>query len=468
MIYAAEKPLHVPVAYGEPPEGWVWSRLDDICEGVFDCPHSTPKLTDAGPFVVRTQDIITAVFRADQAGRVSEETYAERIARVTPSRGDLLYSREGTYFGIAAEVPTNTRICLGQRMVLIRPDKHRLDFRFLRHWLNSPVMAAHIHGYRDGTVAERLNLPTIRALPVLVPPLAEQKAIAAVLGALDNKIELNGRMNATLEAMVRALFQSWFVDFDPVRLRLSYDGQVLPTKDNPTGLPAEVLAKAGLDPATAALFASEFEDSELGPIPKGWSVTTVGAKLSPLLGGTPSRARPEYWINGTVAWINSGKTNEFRIIEPSEWITKDALENSATKLLPRRTTVLAITGATLGQVSLTEIECCANQSVVAVPASDEFPTEFIYPWIEENIHELLASQTGGAQQHVNKGNVEELSLLQPEPKVMNAYLQKAKPLFDQIATNCFQSSTLAALRDVLLPKLLNGQLRVAVATTAAA
>ena len=167
---AEAKALHVPTTYGEPPNGWTWSRLDDVSEGVFDCPHSTPKLTDAGPFVVRTQDIITGVFRTDQAGRVSEETYRERIARVTPSRGDLLYSREGTYFGIAAEIPENTRVCLGQRMVLIRPDRRRLDFSFLRHWLNSPIMAAHINGYRDGSVAERLNLPTIRALPVLLPP----------------------------------------------------------------------------------------------------------------------------------------------------------------------------------------------------------------------------------------------------------------------------------------------------------
>lgn len=200
------KVLHVPTACGNTPKGWTWVRLDDVSEGVFDCPHSTPDLTPTGPFVVRTQDIITGVFRSDQAGRVSEETYAERIARVTPSRGDLLYSREGTYFGIAAEVPANTRVCLGQRMVLIRPDKHRLNFSYLCHWLNSPIMAAHIHGYRDGSVAERLNLPTIRALPILLPPLPVQQRIAHILGTLDDKIELNRRMNATLEAMARALF----------------------------------------------------------------------------------------------------------------------------------------------------------------------------------------------------------------------------------------------------------------------
>ena len=252
------KPLHIPSAYAQPPTGWVWSRLDDASEGVFDCPHSTPVLTETGPFVVRTQDIITGVFRLDQAGRFSDETYQERIARVAPRYGDLLYSREGTYFGIVAEVPQNIRVCLGQRMVLIRPDARRVDFRFLRHWLNSPIMAAHIHGYRDGTVAERLNLPTIRALPIIIPPLPAQKAIAAILGAFDDKIELNRRMNATLEAMVRALFQSWFVDFDPVRAKL--DGR----------------QPAGVDAATAALFPASFRDSEDGRIPSGWSEGTLG------------------------------------------------------------------------------------------------------------------------------------------------------------------------------------------------
>src|SRR5205085_11025506 len=106
----------------------------------------------------------------EQAAHVSEDTYKERIARAEPRRGDLLFSREGTYFGIAAEVPSNTRICLGQRMVLIRPDAEWLDFRYLRYWLNSPIMVAHIQSSRDGTVAERLNMPTIRGLPALIPP----------------------------------------------------------------------------------------------------------------------------------------------------------------------------------------------------------------------------------------------------------------------------------------------------------
>ncbi|TAK20704.1 MAG: hypothetical protein EPO26_16900 [Chloroflexota bacterium] len=250
------KPLHLPSRFAALPARWAWLRLDDACDGVFDCPHSTPGLVAAGPFVVRSQDIITGVFRTEQAARVSEETYKERTSRVVPARGDLLYSREGTYFGIAAEVPEQTRVCLGQRMVLIRPKSGVVDFRFLGRWLNSPIMASHIHGYRDGTVAERLNLPTIRALPVLVPPLPEQRAIAHILGTLDDKIELNRRMNETLEAMARALFTSWFIDFDPVRAK---------AEGRDTGLP----------PHIADLFPDSFEDSELGEIPKGWEVGTL-------------------------------------------------------------------------------------------------------------------------------------------------------------------------------------------------
>src|SRR5205823_5040638 len=117
-----------------------------------------------------------------------------------------------------------------------------------------------------GTPGIGQPLATLKSIQVPLPPLAEQKAIGAVLGALDDKIELNRRMNATLEAMARALFQSWFVDFDPVRAKL--DGQ------QPTGL----------DPAIAALFPNEFEDSELAPIPKGWSVGQVSDSFDLTMG----------------------------------------------------------------------------------------------------------------------------------------------------------------------------------------
>ncbi len=437
---AETKSLHVPAAYGEPPDGWTWSRLDDVSDGVFDCPHSTPKLTDTGPFVVRTQDIITGVFRADQAGRVSEETYAERIARVTPSRGDLLYSREGTYFGIAAEVPPRTRVCLGQRMVLIRPDKRRLDFSFLCHWLNSPMMAAHIHGYRDGTVAERLNLPTIRALPILIPPLAEQQAIAAVLGALDDKIELNRRMNATLEKMARALFQSWFVDFDPVRAKL--DGR----------------PPAGIDPATAALFPEHLEDSPLEHIPKGWKVGKIqDCCIQIQNGGTPRRNEPRFWGGGNIPWLASGEVRQSIITVTENFITEEGLAESSAKWVPAFSTVVALYGATAGQVSFTSFRLTTNQAVCALIPKKSFPF-FNYLTMRGATAEMENKAVGSAQQNISKGIVEETQVVLPPTTVIERFADVASPLFERWISNLHQSRTLATLRDTLLPKLLSGEL----------
>ena len=447
---AETKSLHVPAAYGEPPDGWTWSRLDDASEGVFDCPHSTPKLTDTGPFVVRTQDIITGVFRADQAGRVSEETYAERIARITPSRGDLLYSREGTYFGIAAEVPAKTRVCLGQRMVLIRPDKRRLDFSFLCHWLNSPIMAAHIHGYRDGTVAERLNLPTIRALPILLPPLAEQKAIAHILGTLDDKIELNRRMNATLEAMARALFQSWFVDFDPVRAKL--DGR------KPEGMDK---ATAALDPATAPLFPASFQDSALGHIPKGWKVGRIQDCCVQIQnGGTPRRNEPRFWDGGNIPWLASGEVRQSIITATESFITEEGLVESSAKWVPAFSTVVALYGATAGQVSFTSSRLTTNQAVCALIPMNGFAF-FNYLTMRGATAELENKAVGSAQQNISKGIVEETQVVLPPTALVERFAEVASPLFERWISNLHQSRTLATLRDTLLPKLLSGELSVA-------
>jgi len=128
--------------------------------------------------------------------------------------------------------------------------------------------------------------------------------------------------------------------------------------------------------------------------------------------------------------------------------------------LPSRTTVIAITGATLGQISLAEIETCANQSIVGVLGTNALPSEFIYFWTKEHVEDLLAWQTGGAQQHVNKNNVNDLPVHCPSESVIAAYLAVARPAFDRIKACCIESLALAALRDTLLPKLISGELRV--------
>ena len=141
-------------------------------------------------------------------------------------------------------------------------------------------------------------------------------------------------------------------------------------------------------------------------------------------------------------------------------ITELGLLKSSTKFLPEKTIVIAITGATLGQISLLEIASCANQSVVGVKPNEHMPYEFIYPFIKENIDELLLHQTGGAQQHINKQNVENLDILVPDNETMTEYIQTVSGIYGLISNNCFENEHLVNLRDSLLPKLMSGEIDV--------
>jgi type I restriction enzyme S subunit len=327
-------------------------------------------------------------------------------------------------------------------MVLIRPDKRRLDFSFLRYWLNSPTMVAHIHGYRDGTVAERLNLPTIRALPILIPPLAEQKAIAAVLGALDDKIELNRRMNATLEAMARALFQSWFVDFDPVRAKL--DGR----------------PPAALDPATAALFPEHFAHGEHDMLPVGWRLAAIEEVCA---------------IN---AWT-LGKNNDLETLEYVEIseVSRGNIANIATyprgeepsrarRRLRRGDTVLSTVRPDRGSyfLALNPPENRVASTGFAVLTPTKVPWSFLHaaltqPEVSDHLGQMA---DGGAYPAVRPEVIGAMQVALPnEPKILEAFHRTCAPLFEEAETNRTQSRTLATLRDTLLPKLLSGELSVA-------
>jgi type I restriction enzyme S subunit len=371
----------------------------------------------------------------DTEEHITEQAVAASSAKVLPAHTVLvaMYGATVGQLGILRRPMTCNQACSALIVDPTEADYRHLFFQLLH-------VRSQLKGLATGAAQQNLSGVLIKSLRFPFPPLPEQHAIAHILGTLDDKIELNRRMNETLEAMARALFKSWFVDFDPVRAK---------AEGRDPGLPQPL----------ADLFPACLVDSELGEIPEGWGASKLGSEVVTVLGGTPSRAVPAYW-GGDIPWINSGKANEFRVVEPSEFITQEGLESSATKLLPSRTTVIAITGATLGQISLVEIETCANQSIVGVLGTATLPSEFIYFWTKEHVEDLLAWQTGGAQQHINKNNVNDLPVLCPSDSAMASYLAVARPAFDRIKECCNESRALAALRDALLPKLISGELRV--------
>lgn len=349
----------------------------------------------------------------------------------------------GEILGIPGRIPDDgQRYLHNQRMgkvVVTRPDLIDPDYLywvFLWKEFNQELVAS-----SSGTKIVHTAPTRIEAFRFSRPPLDEQRAIARILRSLDDKIELNRRMNRTLESMAQAIFRSWFVDFEPISSK------------------REGRKPVGMDDATAALFPEHFQESSMGPIPVGWVITTIGEHLKTILGGTPSREKPEYW-SGNIPWINSGMVNDFRVTAPSEYISEIGLQHSATKMMPKGTTLLAITGATLGKISRLEIEACGNQSIVGIIGIEDIPSDYIYLWMQNTISDLLARQTGAAQQHINKNDVNEHFIVLPTIQIMKRFSSIVAPVFKQISQNCFQQHTLATLRDSLLPQLLSGDLRI--------
>jgi type I restriction enzyme S subunit len=233
------------------------SRLVDLCEQVVDCPHSTPRWTDSGETVLRSHNIRDGRLDLSNRSFTDEAHYRDRIRRAQPREGDLVITREAP-MGEVAMIPAGLRCCLGQRMVLLRPDRTKVDPRYLLYALQSPQLQYEI-GLHDGSgsTVSNLRIPLLESLPIPTPGLPEQRRIASTLGALDDKIELNRRMSQTLESLACALFKSWFVDFDPVRAKAE-------------GRHPQLFGQLG------GAFPDSFTESAIGDTPSGWRVESLG------------------------------------------------------------------------------------------------------------------------------------------------------------------------------------------------
>ena len=437
--------LHKPANASSYPSAWPWTRLDDICDAIVDCPHSTPTLAESGPFLVRSQDIRSGVFRTETAARVSEGSYEERVVRGEPTYGDLLYSREGTYFGIAAEVPKDTRVCLGQRMVLIRPRPSVVNPRFLRYWLNSPVMAGHIASFREGSVAERLNLRAIRSLPVVVPPLADQERIAGVLGALDDKIELNRRISCTLESIAHAIFKSWFADFDPVHQKME-GGEV------------------GLPPDVASLWPARMTESRLGPIPEGWSVGKLG-DIVQVIDCLHSKKPERRAVGGILLQLNNIRDDGLLDVSDAYMINDEDYAKWTSRLEVQEGDCVITNVGRVGAVSQIPPGVRAalgrNMTGLRCQPGRAHPTFLIQALLSDAMRQEMADKTdaGTILEALNVRSIPHLGIVLPPSELVDRFEVVCGPMRHLMERLLLQSQSLARARDVLLPQLLGGWLR---------
>lgn len=377
---------------------------------------------------------------------LSEEK-AEELKNSQAFPDDLVFVAQGTVGRVALvpNIPRFQKTVLSQNLMKFSCDSAKADSRFLYYFFISSDGQQTIRSRVNPTGVPCISRPlsSLKEFEVTLPPLAEQKAIAAVLGALDDKIELNRRMNGTLEAMARALFQSWFVDFDPVRAKL--DGR----------------PPAALDPATAALFADSFQDSPLGPIPQGWEVCPLSEKIQLLSGGTPKTSEPTYW-DGDIPWYSvrdAPSETDVWVIHTDKHVTKLGIANSAAQIFPEKTTIISARG-TVGKLALTAVPMAMNQSCYGVRGITGYGDYFTYYSLREATAQLQQRTHGTVFDTITTETFKTLGCIFPTPEITAAFDKLVEPLLGQIRANLHQSHTLATLRDTLLPKLLTGELSV--------
>jgi len=409
---------------------WKRTSLREAGVVLIDCDHRTPPAADSGYPYIAIPQLKEGRIDLNDARRISPEHFSEWTRKAKPQQHDVILSRRCNP-GETACVPADLECALGQNLVLLRADGRKVFPPFLRWLVRGTDWWEQVGTFINvGAVFDSLKCADIPNFSMPLPPLAEQKAIAAVLGALDDKIELNRRMNATLEAMARSLFQSWFVDFDPVRAKL--DGR----------------QPAALDPATAALFPDHFDHKAEGVTPTGWRATTldeviefVDSKRIPLSGREREAREGKYPYHGAASVMD---------------YVDDYLFDGIYTLMGEDGSVINEDGTPVLQYVWGKF--WVNNHAHVLRGKNGISTEHLLLHLKGcNIAPFV---NGAVQPKLNQGNMNRIPFMLPPPEICQAFSKAIDPLFAQIRANTEQSRILATLRDTLLPKMLSGELSV--------
>ena len=383
-------------------------------------------------------------FRFSGADRFPEDGLP-RVGDKTSRPGDVVFTSKGTV-GRFAFVRRNTeRFVYSPQLCFWRSrDEKAIDPYFLYCWMRGPEFFGQFKGVAGQTdMAEYVSLTDQRRMFVTLPPLDEQRAIARILGTLDDKIELNRRMNATLEAMARALFRSWFVDFDPVRAKM---------EGRDTGLPKEV----------ADLFPDRLVDSELGEIPVGWRAGTLA---------DVARLNPESWGNHNrpdrILYVDLAKTKWGDIDEIQMYSWADA-PSRARRVLRRGDTIVGAVRPGNGSFALIDRDDLTGSTGFAVLRPTD-PTAREIVWCAatspDAIDRLAHLADGGAYPAVKPKAVLDTAVVLPDTGIRLAFSSVTALPLSRLQANQREVRILEALRDALLPKLVSGEVRVGTAAT---
>lgn len=378
---------------------------------------------------------------------VSAEAH-EKLKRSQLQVNDILFSMAGAYLGMTGMVkesycPANTNQAVG----IIRINHPEVLPKFVEYALRNPNTVEYVNSQSGQSAQPNINLTEIGNLSFPFPPLPEQRAIASILSSLDDKIELNLQMNKTLEEMAMTLYKHWFVDFGPFT----------PPCKGGAWKAGDLRAK---DENTPCFGSGKFIDSELGLIPEGWEMKRLGDVIETLGGGTPKTTVDEYWENGTIDWYSPTdltKANTLYSLGTAKKITELGLKKSSSKLFPKGSLLMS-SRATIGAITINRKEACTNQGFITMIPNEKVSLYQLHGWTVTNMDLIISKANGSTFKEISKSNFRDLLITVGVE--LDEYLRSVESIYSQIENNILENQTLTNLRDILLPKLISGAVRV--------
>jgi len=392
--------------------------------------------------LIKAADVGNGRVNASPAFKISQDKHQEHC-RTELTGGELLITLVGTP-GQCAIAPAEIKGFNVVRAVGVFNVEPIADNRYIMYAIQGPRSQSHIRNVCNTTVQATLNLGDLKGLPLSIPPLAEQKAIAHILGTLDDKIELNRKTSETLEAMAKALFKSWFVDFDPVRAK---------AEGRPTGLPAEI----------SDLFPDSFEDSELGEIPSGWRVHPLSDIFS-IQGGSqpPAKTFVDFPGNGYV-----------RLLQIRDFLGDNHLtfvpESKNLRIVGEDDVLIGRYGSGSGKFMddslgrpLRGLSGAINVAVVKTLPRQKNMIELIYCMVLSGwfYRQIVGGSSRAVQAGFRKEDLDLIPFPTPPNSILDAFQEIGSKFWHRTKALDIQAKSLCQIRDALLPKLISGEIRI--------
>jgi len=350
---------------------------------------------------------------------------------------------------------------------------------FIGYYLRSPMFRQEMLAFSTMSTRASLNNEMISRLKITLPPEKTQSEIAHILKSLDDKIELNKKINQTLEQMAQAMFKSWFVDFDPV-----FDN-LLEKHDNNLEKSSAYLTNKGAEDLIPKLqqhhqiqqtsdykplpdhirkeFPNDFQrHDDMGWIPEGWPVSTTNDEFDIYGGGTPSTKNPAFWKGGAIHWTTpkdlSSSTTKV-LLDTDRKITEEGLSKISSGLLPINT-VLMSSRAPVGYLALAKVPIAINQGYIALKCENHLSPFYTIQWLNSILDEIKGVSGGTTFQEISKKTFRAIKLIVPNPDAISLFTNFVSGLYDSIETNLRNEKALTLIRDSLLPKLISGEINL--------